>query len=318
MSDARVHRTVHEVIAAAPAGVMYGLIADATRWPLFFQPCVHVEQLDFDGTRERLQMWVTAGGTVKSWVTSRHLDVERLRVEFTHDLPAAPTQSMSGVWTVVPLGEHAAKVTLEHSFTVAGDVPADVAWVERVTLENSRAQLDRLAELAERWTRLDDLVWSFEDTVRVNAPSELVFDFLYRAGDWPAELPHVNRLQLVENEPGVQVMSMGSLSLNGSSHSTESVRICFPGAQRICYKQTLTSPLLTAHTGEWSVEPDESGVILTARHNVLLCEENIESVLGEGTDAVAAGRHLREAMGQAGLSVLRHAAQYAIDSVRVL
>ena len=119
MSDARVHRTIHEVIAAAPAGVMYGLIADATRWPLFFQPCVHVEQLDFDGQRERLRMWVTAGQSVKSWVSSRHLDVERLRVEFTHDLPAAPTRSMSGVWTVVPLGEYASKVTLQHAFTVA-------------------------------------------------------------------------------------------------------------------------------------------------------------------------------------------------------
>jgi aromatase len=318
MSDARVHRTVHEVIAAAPAGVMYGLIADATRWPLFFQPCVHVEQLDFDGKRERLRMWVTAGETVKSWVSSRHLDVERLRVEFTHDLPAAPTRSMSGVWTVVPLGEYAAKVTLEHSFTVVRDVPADVAWVEQVTRDNSRAQLDRLAELAERWTRLDDLVWSFEDTVRVDAPGEPVFDFLYRARDWPAGLPHVNRVDLVEDEPGVQLMSMGSLSVDGGAHSTESVRICFPGTQRICYKQTRTSPLLTAHTGEWSIEPDESGVNLTARHSVLLCEENMESVLGEGTDAVAAGRHVREAMGQAGLSVLRHAAQYAIDSIRVL
>jgi aromatase len=313
-----VHRTVHEVTAAAPAGVLYGLIADATRWPLLFPPCVHVEQLDFDGTRERLRMWATAGETVKSWVSSRSLDVERLRVEFTMDLPAAPAETMGGVWTVEPLGEHAARVTLEHAFTVDGDVPGDVAWLERATLANSRGQLDRLAELAEDWARLDDLVWSFEDTVRVDAPAEAVFDFLYRARDWPAQLPHVNRLELVEDEPGVQVMSMGSLSLDGSAHRTESVRICFPGAQRIVYKQTRTTPLMASHTGEWSVEPDGSGVNLIARHHLLLREENIERVLGEGTDAVAAGRHLREAIGQASLSVLRHAAQYAMGTVRAL
>ncbi|WP_030205650.1 aromatase/cyclase [Streptomyces sp. NRRL S-87] len=317
MSDARVHRTVHEVIAEAPAGVLYGLIADATRWPLFFPPCVHVEQLDFDGTRERLRMWATAGDTVKSWISSRRLDVQRLRVEFTMDVPAAPARTMGGVWTVEPLGDRS-RVTLEHSFTVDGDDPASVAWIEDVTAANSSSQLDRLAEIARSWTRLDDLVWSFEDTIRVNAPAELIFEFLYQAEDWPAELPHVTRLDLVEDEPGVQLVSMGSMSIDGGAHSTESVRICFPAAQRIVYKQTRTSPLLAAHAGEWAIEPDETGVNLTARHHVLLDQDSIERVLGEGTDAVAAGHHLRDALGQAGLSVLRYATQYALGAVRVL
>lgn len=317
MPDARVHRTVHEVTVSAPARVLYGLIADATQWPLFFPPCVHVEQLNFDGTQERLRMWATAGGRIKSWVSSRRLDVERLRVEFRQDLPAAPARSMSGVWTVRPLGDRS-KVTLEHTFTVADDAPADVAWLERVTHANSRAQLDRLAHLAERWTRLDELVLSFEDAVRVKGSAELIFDFLYRAADWPGELPHVRTTEVVEDEPGVQVMSMGSLSTDGSAHRTESVRVCFPSAGRIVFKQTRTSPLLAAHTGEWSVEPDESGVNVTVRHNVLLREDGIERTLGEGTGTAAARRHLRDALGQAGLSVLHHAARHAVSAVRVL
>ncbi|MEU5384422.1 aromatase/cyclase [Kitasatospora cineracea] len=318
MADARVHHMIHEVVAAAPAGVVYGLIADATRWPLFFPPCVHVEQLDFDGTRERLRMWVTAGEEIKSWVSSRYLDVERLQVEFTMDLPAAPAESMVGIWAVEPLGDSSCRVTLEHAFTVAGDDPAAAAWVEAATVANSSSQLDRLADIAERWARLDDLVWSFEDVVHVNAPAELVFDFLYRVENWPAGLPHVNRIDLAEDAPGVQRVSMGSLSLDGGAHSTESVRICFPGAQRIVYKQTHTSPLMAAHSGEWSIEPDESGVNLISRHDVLLREEAIEQVLGRGADALDAGRHLGEALGQASLTVLRHATQYALDSVRVL
>ncbi|MEU0163413.1 aromatase/cyclase [Streptomyces sp. NPDC006261] len=308
MPDARVRRAVHEVTAAAPADVLYGLIADATRWPLFFRPCVHVEQLDFDGVRERLRMWATAGDRIISWVSTRHLDVAARRVEFVQDLPAAPARSMSGVWTVQPLGDRS-RVTLEYTFTVAGDSPADVAWLERTAGANCRQQLDELAALAERWTRLDGLVLSFEDTVRVNGPSELIFDFLYRAEDWPGELPHVRTLEVVEEAPGVQVMSMGSLSTDGSAHSTESVRICFPGAGRILYKQTRTSPLLSAHTGEWSVEPDESGVNVTARHTVMLREENPGPAVGE---------HVREALGRAGLLVLHHAAQYAVGAVRVL
>ncbi|MEK8141858.1 SRPBCC family protein [Streptomyces sp. M10(2022)] len=226
MPDARVHRAVHEVTAPAPADVLYGLIADATRWPLFFQSYVHVEQLDFDGTRERLRMWARMGGRITSWVSSRRLDVARRRVEFVQDLPAAPALSMSGVWTVEPLGD-CSKVTLEYTFTTAGDAAADAAHVEQNADIGCRAQLEQLAELAGRWKRLDEVVLSFEDTVRMEGPSELIFDFLYRTEDWPGELPHVQTLEMVETAPGVQVMSMGSLSTDGSAHSTESVRICF-------------------------------------------------------------------------------------------
>ncbi|MEV7415206.1 aromatase/cyclase [Streptomyces sp. NPDC089919] len=314
MSDAQVHRTVHDVIAAAPAGVLYGMIADATQWPLFFPPVVHVEQLDFDGTRERLRMWATTGDQVKSWVSRRRLDVERLRVEFTQELTAAPVTSMSGVWTVEPMGNRS-RVTLEHAFTVDGDDPGAVRWMEEVTRANSRAQLDRLAA---PWANLDETVMSFEDSVRIKGPAELIFDFLYRAADWPGHLPHVKELALAEEEPGVQVLSMGSISIDGSSQNTESVRICFPAAGRIVYKQTLTSPLLAAHTGEWAVDPDESGVTVTARHMVLLREDAVEEVLGEGADLATARRHIRDALGQAGLSVLRHATQYAAGAVRVL
>ncbi|MFJ9250118.1 aromatase/cyclase [Streptomyces sp. NPDC101776] len=320
MSDARVHRMVSEVTVAAPAGVLYGLIADATRWPLFFQPCVHVEQLDFDGSRERLRMWATAGGTIASWVSRRELDVGRRRVTFHQDLTEAPVESMSGVWTVRPLGDRC-RVVLEHTFTVIGDVPADVAWVERVTRANSRAQLDRLAQLAACWTRLDELVLSFEDTVRFKGPAEVVFDFLYRAEDWPGRLPHVRALDLVEDTAGVQVMAMDSLGADGGAHRTESVRICFPAAGRLVYKQTLTSPLLAAHTGEWSLTPDERGVTLTARHDVLLREDAAATVAGAAggqAGLAAAGRHVRDELGRDCLLVLQHAVRHAAGAVRVL
>jgi aromatase len=317
MPDARVHRAVSDVTASAPAGVLYGLIADATQWPLFFKPCLHVEQLDFDGTHERLRMWATAGEEIASWVSSRRLDVGRHRVEFRQDVTAAPLESMSGVWTVKPLGDRC-RVTLEHAFTVAGDAPADVARLQRIIRANSHAQLDRLAWLAERWTRLDDLVLSFEDTVRVKGPAELVLDFLYRAADWPDALPHVHTLQLTENVPGVQVMSMGSSTADGSLHRTESVRICFPGAGRITYKQTRTSSLLAAHTGEWLIEPDEAGLNVTARHTVLLWEDAVEPVLGPGTTMEQARQHVREELGLASLLVLDHAARHATGAVRVL
>ncbi len=317
MPDSRVHRAVCEVTASAPAGVLYGLIADASHWPLFFQPCLHVEQLDFDGSHERLRMWAAAGDEIASWVSSRRLDVGRHRVEFRQDVTAAPVESMRGVWTVTSLGDRC-RVSLEHAFTVTGDDPEDVARLERITHANSRAQLDRLAWLAERWDRLDALVLSFEDTVRLKAPPELVFDFLYRAGDWPDRLPHVHSMRLTEDSPGVQVMAMGSATGDGTAHDTESVRMCFPGAGRIVYKQTRTAPLMAAHTGEWSVEPDASGLDVTARHTVLLREDAVERVLGPAATVEDARRHLREELGRASRIVLDRAAHHATSAVRVL
>ncbi|MER7200566.1 cyclase [Streptomyces sp. CB01635] len=318
MSAERVHRTTHEVNVGAPAGVVYGLIADAVKWPLYFPPSVHVEQLEFDGGHERLRMWATANDQVKSWTSRRTLDPERRRVEFRQELPAAPVQSMGGTWIVDSLGADRSRLTLLHDFTVADDDPDEVAWVERATATNSRAELDNLSRLAERWARLDELVLSFEDSVRVHGPAELVYDFLYRIGDWPELVPHVSRLDFTEDEPGVQVMSMDTRTADGSSHTTESVRVCFPHAGRIVYKQTATPALMAAHTGEWSVVPDETGTTVISQHSVVLREENIAKVLGEDADIARARRYVRDALGRNSTATLNLAKKHAESAVTVL
>ncbi|MFJ3102646.1 aromatase/cyclase [Streptomyces sp. NPDC086835] len=318
MSAERVHATTHEVNVAAPAGVVYGLISDAVQWPLFFPPNVHVERLEFDGDSERLRMWATANGQVKSWTSRRVLDPARRRIEFRQELPASPVQSMGGTWIVEPLDANRSKLTLLHDFTVAGDNADDIAWVERATDTNSRAELANLRQLAERWSQLDDLVMSFEDSVRVNGPAELVYDFLYRVADWPQLVPHVSRLDLTEDQPGVQVMAMDTVTADGSTHTTESVRVCFPHAQRIVYKQTATPLLMSAHTGEWSVVPDETGVTVTSQHSVVLRPENIEPVLGPDADVQTARRYVREALGRNSGATLALAKKHAESAVRVL
>ncbi|MGW1495728.1 aromatase/cyclase [Streptomyces sp. NPDC002402] len=318
MSDTRVHRTSHRVEVAAPAGVLYGLIADTVRWPLFFPPSIHVEQLEFDGTHERLRIWATANGRVTSWTSVRSLDPELRRVDFRQQVPASSVESMGGTWIVEARGGDRSQLTLQHDFVVPGDAADQVAWVQRATDTNSRAQLDSLKDMAEKWTRLGDLVLLFEDSVRVNGPAELVYDILYRAGDWPELAPHVRRVELTEQAPGVQVMSMDASGADGALHTTESVRICFPHAGRIVYKQTAPPALMTAHTGEWSVEPDATGVTVTAQHQVVLNEADIERVLGEGAGLAAARRRVREDLGRAGTLMLALAKQHAESAVRVL
>ncbi|WP_329297198.1 aromatase/cyclase [Streptomyces sp. NBC_00659] len=310
MATERVHRTSHDVEIAAPAAVVYGLVSDAVQWPLFFPPNVHVQRLESDGTDERLRMWATANDTVKSWTSRRRLDPAGRRIDFRQEVPASPLTAMGGSWIVEERGG-SSRLVLLHDFTVDQDRPEDVEWVERATDTNSRAELGRVRDLAERWTRLDALVLSFEDSVRVKGPGRPVYDFLHRVADWPRLVPHVDRLDLAEDIPGVQVMAMDTRTADGSVHTTKSVRVCFPDTLRIVYKQTATPALMDAHTGAWSVVPDESGVIVTSRHSVVLREEAIRPVLGEDASVEQARRYVREALGRNSTATLNLAKQYA-------
>lgn len=307
----------YKVRVAAPAGVVYGLLADAMKWPLYFSLNIHVEQLEFEGERERLRMWSLVDGQLKSWISWRHLDPVERCVAFRQEVPAAPLDSMGGTLTARPEGPHATELELLYDFRVTGGLPDDVAWADQAAASASLTQLADLKCFAERWTRLDELVLSFEDSVRILGPAQLVYDFLYRAGDWPELVPHVTRVDLSEDAPGVQRMTMDTLTEHGSQ-TTDSVRICFPHAGRIIYKQTTPPPLLEAHVGEWSVIPDETGVTVLAQHSVVLREEDIAGVLGGHAGLAEARRHVREALGRSSLALLALAKRHAESAVRML
>jgi aromatase len=318
MSVQQVHRTSYGVDVNAPAGVVYGLLADTTQWPLFLSPSVHVERLDFDGFQDRFHMWVTANGSVKSWLSHRTLDAPGLRIDFRQEVPAAPVVTMGGSWIVEPRGPHRSQLTLLHDFAVAGDRRADIDWTREVTDSNSRAELAQLKSAAERWNRLDGLLLSFEDSVRINGPADLAYQFLYAVGDWPQHLAHVARAVVTENEPGVQLLTTDTVAPDGAVHTTESLRVCFPHAGRIVYKQTAPPALLAAHTGEWSLIPDERGVTAVSQHSVVLREEAVESVLGPGADLAGARAYVREALGRNSTATLACAKQYAETAIRTL
>ncbi|MET9697501.1 aromatase/cyclase [Streptomyces sp. NPDC006529] len=319
MSGERVHRASYEIDVTAPAGVVYGLIADTTQWPLFAASSVHVERLEFDGVRDRFRMWFTANGGVRSALSHRTLDSARTRIEFRQELPAAPAVAMAGTWTVEPYGAGRSRLRLEHEFTVATGPPGDVAWLLLATDSNSRAELERLKENAERWREIDGLLLGFEDCVRVRGPAELVYDFLYGVADWPGRVPHVTRAEVREDVPGVQCVRMETRPEDGGPPQvTESVRICFPHTARIVHKQTRTPPLIEAHTGEWSVLPDETGVTVIAQHSVLLRAADAERVLGPGADVSRARAHVRATLGRESAAVLERAKQHAESAIRSL
>ncbi|MGW7823523.1 SRPBCC family protein [Streptomyces puniciscabiei] len=313
MSSQRVHSAQQTVSVAAPADVVYGLLADTPRRPVLLPALVHTERIDFDGAQENLRLWRLRHGQVSSALARRVLQPRERRITFELQdalLPGAPT---SGLWSVAPDGADRCLLTL-HQERAAGP------WENSGALESDvRAELAALRDAAEHWHRLDELLLSFEDSVYVPGSPELVYDFLYRITDWAELVPHVEWVEVTEDRPGVQMTVLHTCAPEtGQTLVSEAVRLCFPAAGRIVHKETVTPDPVAAHYGEWYLEPDETGVRVVSVHHVMLRESAVEAVLGGGALLVDARRYVREWLGRSSTEVLSLARWHAESAVRRL
>ncbi|MFD3331788.1 aromatase/cyclase [Streptomyces sp. NPDC058700] len=312
------HRTEHTITVAAPARRVFDLIADVGRWPETFPPTVHVERVEHtepaDGSaaEERIRIWATANGEVKTWTSHRELDHDGLRVSFRQEVSQPPVAAMGGEWIVEPVDDTRTRVRLLHDFRAVGDDPDNVAWIERAVDRNSGAELDALRTAAERTGDAEDLTLTFEDTVEVPVGIEAAYAFVDRADLWPERLPHVARAALEEDVPGIQTLEMETRAPDGSTHTTRSVRICFPD-DRIVYKQLHTPALMTAHTGRWLFEEDAHGARITSVHTVVLDEKAVTAVLGPDATVADARAFVRDVLGRNSTITMEHAAAHAGD-----
>ncbi|MBQ1099194.1 SRPBCC family protein [Streptomyces sp. b94] len=320
MPSQRVHSARRTVSVAAPAHVVYGMLADAPRWPVLLPSYVHVERIDSDGAGETLLAWEFEDGRVRSSRMRRRLRPQANTVDFEQEDPDWASDTVAGSWSVEPDGTERSLVTLRHETphpsTSAGPDGPDADVAER---------LARLREAAERWDRLDELLLAFEERLRVDGPAELVYDFLYRVADWPELIPHVDDSSVREDRPGTQVVVLdtgsteaGPTAGSGEAGGSETVRLCFPHAGRIVFKETAPPAPVAAHSGEWSLVPDASGLTVVCAHRVLLREEAVEPALGAGALPVDARRHVRERLGRESRETLRLAKWHAESPVRRL
>ncbi|WP_218016126.1 aromatase/cyclase, partial [Thermobifida fusca] len=123
-----------------------------------------------------------------------------------------------------------------------------------------------------------------------------LFDFINRADLWAERLPHVARVELTEDTPGLQILEMDTRSTDGTTHTTRSVRVCLDN-QRIVYKQLVLPALLSLHTGRWTFVEDGDSTIATSQHTVVINTDRITDVLGAGADLAQARKAVREALG---------------------
>jgi len=306
------HYTKHDITVEAAADTVFELVADVAGWPQVFGPTVHVELLSDDGTEQLLRIWALANGEVRDWTSRRTLDRAAGVVAFQQVVSSPPVASMGGRWTVEPLGrEHRSSVTLTHEFEAIADDTDAVAFIQQAVDRNSNAELAALKSAAELQAGPDELRFTFSDGLSVRGTVSDVFEFINRADLWPQRLPHVSRLDLDERVPGVQRMVMDTRSPDGSIHTTESVRLCFPERGVIVYKQLQVPPVMSAHTGRWELREAPDGLVeARSWHTVVLNPAGVREALGAQTSIEEARQKVRHALGTNSLTTLRHAKQH--------
>ncbi|MFF7145852.1 aromatase/cyclase [Streptomyces nodosus] len=306
----------HVAEVAAPPGRPYGLIADVTRWPAMFAPCLAAAVLEDGPGRQRIRLWAVVGTQVRSWTSERTLDERQGVVTFRQEAPEPPIARMNGSWRFEPTAG-GTRLVLHHAWATTGGGQAD-EMIAAALDRNSTAEIAAVKAWAERPQGPSEVLFTFSDQVRIGGSAAEVYDFLHDADRWPERLPHVSRLDL-ETAPAssdaagaaVQTMEMDTVAADGSTHTTQSVRLCFRG-ERIVYKQTTPPRGLLAHGGEWRLTPVEDGVLVTARHQVALDPETIGDALGGPLPLAEARARVRRLIGGNSRQTL-HAVQAGVE-----
>lgn len=309
------HVTEHSITVAAPPATVYALVADVSGWPQVFGPTVHVEVLEdapAAGGEQLLRIWAIANEQVRTWTSRRTLDPEARTVTFRQVVSAAPVASMGGEWRVEGNDDGGSRVVLLHDYRAVDGDPAAEELIGQAVDRNSRAELLALKNAAELGGLRDQLHFTFSDSETIAGAAGDVYAFLDRADRWPERLPHVARLDLTEDEPGIQHMDMDTRSPDGSIHNTTSVRVCFEDRNSIVYKQLRVPVAMSVHTGRWVIEPSGEGTVTaTSWHTVVLDPEGVRTALGPEATLEEARALVRKALGTNSSTTLRYAKEYA-------
>jgi len=178
----------HSIVIEAPAEEVYSLIAEVNHWPVIFSPTVYTEHIERSQSAERFRIWALANGAVKNWSSRRTLDPVAKVITFDQEVSQPPVASMGGSWSFTETSG-GTEVVLRHHFTAVDDAPEAVRWITEVLDTNSAAELAGLRKAAEVSAPAEDLVFTFADSVQVNGPVAMAYQFINEVDQWPSRCP---------------------------------------------------------------------------------------------------------------------------------
>lgn len=304
------HKADHHIAVNAPAQRVYDMIADVEKWPNMMEATVHGVRAEMEGDTELIRMWSVVKGVTRIWTSRRRHDLGALTVTFHPQKFRPPIGGMTGAWVVEPVTDDTCRLRLLHEYFPATDDPADLDWIVQALDRSGTVDLTAVKSAAEAIE--EGAQFTFANTVEVEGGAEDVYDFLHEARLWQERLPHVARVSVEEETPGMRVVEIDTRAGDGSVRTTTSVRVGEP-YRRIIHKQQIVRPaLMTWHTGRWLIEETGPGTVsVTAEHTVRIDQEQITGVLGEGADLAAAKDFVREALSEDDSVTLDHVKSYA-------
>jgi aromatase len=305
---------LHTTTITSSADAVYRRLEDVGQWSQMFEPTIHGAELARNGNKQTIQLWATANGEPKTWVSERDLDPAARTIRFAQTVTSPPVAEMAGAWKVLPLTEDSCTVELTHTYRAEDDSAESLAWIARAVETNSTKELSALRFACERDADSELSPFTFTDSVDTTVDPVLLFSFLDRGELWAGRLEHVAEAEMKEFSDGLQLLRMRTRTPDGDSHVTESYRVSQSPA-RLLYKQVTLPALLSLHTGEWTITPAGESWRVTSKHTVAIDPEAVPKVLGPGATVSDAKQLARRNLGNNSLRTLEAAVRWAGTAV---
>ncbi|MEG4207167.1 SRPBCC family protein [Microcoleus sp. Pol7_A1] len=311
--------TFHSIVCHAPVKAVYQIISDTAQWPDLFESCVSTEVLEKGDAYQLVRITAQENGREMTWDTHRKFLPEINGVDFYLPVPMPLLTDMQGRWRVVPLDSGGSLLFVERSFTVKEDV---TGLVEGVTTSeeavdfmlnfihrNGGKEMIAIKSIVEgKDHQEDELSFSFESSRVLPFPGVDIYNLLADAANWSSLLPHCQAVDMLYDDGSNQefIMEVGTAYGN---ERIRSIRRCRRDVLTIEYFQPKPPPVMSRHSGRWTLNNVPGGTEVFARHEFQIEPNTCRNLFGEG-DITSYKQRLHDALEKNSLATIAACQNY--------